>query len=67
MMLSGMNGQPCMVLQSRYFQLLDVNRLQQPTASVEDVSFDQCRTELGSSFILSDSCTIVDTLANNFR
>ena len=34
---TGMNGQPCMVLQTRYFRILDIANLEQPTVSIGEI------------------------------
>lgn len=33
-----MNGQPCVVLQTRYFRLSEFTKIQQPTISIGDVA-----------------------------
>ena len=35
--LAGLFGQPCMVLQERYFQILDMNQLEDTTVSIDNV------------------------------
>ena len=37
MLYQGINGQPCMVLQTRFFRILDIGRLRQPTVSVGEM------------------------------
>lgn len=32
-----MSGQPCMVLQTRYFQLLDMDELQETSVSIDNI------------------------------
>lgn len=33
----GLFGQPCMILQERYFQILDMNQLEDTTVSIDNV------------------------------
>ena len=38
--IAGLNGQPCMVLQTRYFRLLDINNLQHANITSSEVAVE---------------------------